>query len=59
MGVIYAPEVVALRVSGKIVCRECWTDDEWNKFKEEDAILQSEVEDEEIIFFCDRSGHRL
>ncbi len=60
MGRVHLPDVVGLWVlAGEIVCRECWTQEEIDRAREEDFITQDEVEDVEEMYFCDRCKKRL
>jgi hypothetical protein len=52
-------EIVAVRVDGDLVCRDCLADDEQDF--ELDDVLTSNQKDhrDDTLFFCDRCGSRL
>ncbi len=57
---VFAPGVIGLRISKKkIVCRDCWTETEWDNSKEDDLITESELVEEEKAYICDRCEMRL
>ena len=61
MGFVNNDDMVAFRVDEGIVCATdgCMTKEEMDALEEKDIICQSEVENAEGYFFCDRCKRRI
>ena len=53
------PLYLVIPYKGAVVCLECATDEEEVLAKESDLILDKDLENEDVIYFCDRCGKRL
>ncbi|MBW1696073.1 MAG: hypothetical protein JRH18_08920 [Deltaproteobacteria bacterium] len=53
-------EIAGYYVGNEIICTTCITDAELEQVTEKDVILtETVINDEEGIYFCDRTGERL
>jgi hypothetical protein len=60
MGIIKKEEIRGYRTGSEIVCLECITDQDQNQIDEESSyIMNSEVDDSDDLYFCDRCKKQL
>ncbi len=59
MSKVNVEDIKGYWIDGAVVCLECVTDEEEVLAKESDLILDKDLEDEDVILFCDRCGKRL
>jgi NAD-dependent SIR2 family protein deacetylase len=60
MGFVNLTEVVGLHLSnGRMVCSKCMTDEQIQNVREDEFIMQNEIENDEVIYFCDECKNSL
>lgn len=58
MGYIRRDDVRGAWIGGSLYCESCIKGDEWNDVKEENLVLESNM-DEEDFYFCDECKNQL
>lgn len=58
MGIVNRDEIVGIHDENSIKCKDCMTNEDWNNLKEEDIILQNEIEGDDM-YFCDECEKQL
>jgi len=59
MGTIKRDDIVAAWIDGKLVCKKCIIQEEWDILKDkDDFVLKSDRDKTDDLMFCDRCEER-
>jgi Zn finger protein HypA/HybF involved in hydrogenase expression len=60
MGIHKIEDIVAINdQNGKVKCLDCMEKNDWDDLKEEEIISVRNIENDEIVYFCDSCKHKL
>jgi hypothetical protein len=59
MGIVKDEDVRGAQWAEGMTCRECMTDDEWNKLTQDEVIDAKQIKMSGDLYFCDRCKKQL
>lgn len=59
MGTIEEEDVIGVMIGGKVICKDCVEDEDWNAAKETDFLTKTQFADTEDLVFCDACREKL